>query len=209
MYAHYAAIYLSPHLDDVALSCGGAIAAQTRAGEPVLIVSITAGDPPTQVSAYAESLHTRWELVTNATAARRAEDLAACALLGADAQHWNLPDCIYRLDDQGVPFYVSDADIFGQVAPDEKALVARLAAQMAQLPPARRIVVPLGVGNHVDHQLTRLAAEQAFGRTALEYYEDYPYAQQPGALARALDEEAAAWRGTSDPPRCREPARQV
>jgi LmbE family N-acetylglucosaminyl deacetylase len=193
MQTRYTTIYLSPHLDDVVLSCGGAIAAQTRAGDVVLIVSITAGDPPDQVSTYAASLHNRWQLVTDATAARRAEDLAACARLGAEALHWDLPDCIYRLDDQGKPFYVSDDDIFGPVAPAEQALVTRLAAQMATLPPADHIVVPLGVGNHVDHQLTRLAAEQAFDPAVLEYYEDYPYAQQPGALAHALDGPDVTW----------------
>ncbi|MEZ4728018.1 MAG: PIG-L family deacetylase [Caldilineaceae bacterium] len=42
----YDAIYLSPHLDDVALSCGGQIFGATRTGQRVLIVTITAGDPP-------------------------------------------------------------------------------------------------------------------------------------------------------------------
>jgi LmbE family N-acetylglucosaminyl deacetylase len=193
MHATYDTLYLSPHLDDAALSCGGSIAAQTRAGGRVLIVTITAGDPPAQVSEYAASLHQRWELIANATAARRAEDLAACAILGADALHWDLPDCIYRLDRHGVPFYVSDADIFGDVAPAEMGLVADLAARMADLPPAAQVVAPLCVGHHVDHWLTRLAAEQAFGPAALEYYEDYPYAQQPGAVAAALGQPAAEW----------------
>lgn len=186
-------IYLSPHLDDVALSCGGQIAQATQRGERVLIVTITAGDPVALVSDYAASLHTRWELV-NATEARRQEDLAACAILGADALHWAVPDCIYRVDDQGAPFYASDADIFGAVAPAEMALVDELATQMRALPPAGRIVAPLTVGNHVDHQLTRLAAEQAFSRQRLLYYEDYPYAQQPGKLAQAIGDHPGQWR---------------
>src|SRR3954469_806836 len=105
-------IYLSPHLDDAALSCGGQIYAATQRQERVLIVTITAGDPIAPVSDYAASLHTRWELV-DATAARRQEDLTACSILGADALDWDIPDCIYRVDAQGAPFYVSDADIFG------------------------------------------------------------------------------------------------
>jgi LmbE family N-acetylglucosaminyl deacetylase len=190
----YTTLYLSPHLDDAALSCGGAIAAQSCAGERVLIVSIMAGDPPAGLSAYAAGLHARWQLASDATAARRAEDLAACAHLGADARHWTLPDCIYRLDAAGRPFYRSDADIFGTLAPAERIWVARLAAQMRALPPAPRIVVPLGVGNHVDHQLTRLAAEQAFAPARLEYYEDYPYAQQqPGVVAALLENRPGMW----------------
>lgn len=192
--ATYDWIYLSPHLDDAALSCGGQIFAATQRGERVLIVTITAGDPVAPVSDYAASLHTRWELV-NATEARRQEDLAACAILGADAQHWQVPDCIYRVNAAGVPFYVSDDDIFGAVAVEEMGLVDALAAQMRALPAARHVVAPLTVGQHVDHQLTRLAAEQAFGVTNLIYYEDYPYAQQAGKLEQILPqgEESAAW----------------
>lgn len=183
----YDLIYFSPHLDDAALSCGGQIYAATQAHERVLIVSITAGDPVAPVSDYAASLHTRWELVVDATAARRQEDLDACAILGADALHWNVPDCIYRVDEQGKPFYLSDPDIFGEVAPAEMELVDALAEQMRSLPLARQVVAPLAVGHHVDHQLTRLAAECAFGSASLLYYEDYPYAQQPGKLAQVVD----------------------
>jgi LmbE family N-acetylglucosaminyl deacetylase len=185
-------IYLSPHLDDVALSCGGQIYAATERGERVLIVTITAGDPVAPVSEYAASLHTRWELV-HATEARRQEDLAACAILGAEALHWSVPDCIYRVDSQGKPFYVSNADLVGAVAPEEMSLVAELAEQMRVLPPAHQVVAPLAIGKHVDHQLTRLAAEEAFGSTALLYYEDYPYAQRPGNLARVIDPGDARW----------------
>jgi LmbE family N-acetylglucosaminyl deacetylase len=105
-----------------------------------------------------------------------------------------VPDCIYRVDALGVPFYVSDAELFGPVAPAEMRLVDELAAQMRALPPARQVVAPLVVGKHVDHQLTRQAAERAFGSEALLYYEDYPYAQQPGRLDEALSaDDAAQW----------------
>jgi LmbE family N-acetylglucosaminyl deacetylase len=179
-------IYFSPHLDDAALSCGGQIYHATQAGERVLIVTITAGDPLFLVSDYAASLHSRWELMTDASAARRAEDLAASAILGAEALHWSVPDCIYRVDAEGKPFYVDDADIFGDVAPAELHIVEELAVQMQALPVARQVVAPLAVGHHVDHQLTRQAAELAFGLNSLLYYEDYPYAQQPGKLDQVI-----------------------
>ena len=185
--ADYDWIYFSPHLDDAALSCGGQIYMATQTGERVLIVTVTAGDPIAPVSSYAASLHNRWELVVDATAVRREEDLAACAILGADALHWAVPDCIYRVDSQGMPFYVDDADIFGPIAPAELGMVDELVEQMRALPPARHLLAPLAVGNHVDHRLTRMAAERAFGIDKLLYYEDYPYAQQPGKLELVLD----------------------
>ena len=73
---HYDALYLSPHLDDAALSCGGQIAQATRRGARVLIVTVMAGDPPVDVeNAYIASLHTRWELGRDAASQRRAERL--------------------------------------------------------------------------------------------------------------------------------------
>ncbi len=195
MHPYYDAIYLSPHLDDVALSCGGQIYQRTTAGQRVLIVSITAGDPPhDQLSSYVQSLHDRWALVTDAVAARRAEDIAASEILGAAWLHWDLPDCIYRFHPEtGEPFYQSDPDIFGAVHPAELPVVARLQAQMAALPAHGALIVPLTLGHHVDHTLTRSAAEAAFGAQALWYYEDYPYAQQPGALHRVIPADESGW----------------
>ena len=39
-------IYLSPHLDDAALSCKGSIKQQTQAGERVEVWTVCAGEPP-------------------------------------------------------------------------------------------------------------------------------------------------------------------
>lgn len=201
--SQYDAIYLSPHLDDAALSCGGQVFLRTAAGQSVLVVTITAGDPPlAAVSDYAQSLHERWALAADAVAVRRTEDLAACRRLGADALHWDVPDCIYRLHPvTGQPFYRSDIDIFDRLHPEEMGLIDKLAAQLRNLPSAGRIFAPLTAdhrvnaehaGRHVDHQLTRLAAERAFGNR-LWYYEDYPYAQEPGALAAVLSTEVTEW----------------
>jgi len=201
MQPFYDAIYLSPHLDDVTLSCGGQVYQATNAGQRVLIVTITAGDPPqTAVSGYAQSLHDRWELVTDAVAARRAEDKAANAILGADTLHWSLPDCIYRYHPTtGASLYVSDPDIFGEVNPAELPLAASLRDQIVALPAHRQLYLPLTIGHHVDHQLTRLAAEQAFPKAMLCYYEDYPYAQKPGALATVIPAGDPTWQATTVP----------
>lgn len=192
----YDRIYLSPHLDDAVLSCGGQIYQATKAGQKILIVTVAAGEPETEVrSDFARFLHHNWGLTAaEAVADRRAEDIAACQILKADWLHWSLPDCIYRVNpSDGVPLYTSDADIFGEIDPSERALVNKLAARMEQLPAAGQVSVPLTLGHHVDHQLTRLAAERHFG-AGLIYYEDYPYIQRhPAALAPLVTPESA-WR---------------
>lgn len=189
MKSYYSAIYLSPHLDDAALSCGAQIYEQTRTGQDVLVVTVMAGDPPEEVSSYAHSLHDRWQLLVDASAGRRAEDLEACRILGADALHGAVPDCIYRTDPlSGRALYLSDDDIFGDVHAAEVTLVQEIADLLATLPPAGRIVAPLTIGHHVDHLIVRAAAEMVFAQN-LFLYEDYPYAQEGNKRQRALDAE--------------------
>ncbi len=186
MKPHYHTLYLSSHLDDVVLSCGAQIYDQTQAGKDVLVVTVMAGDPPETISGYAQSLHDRWELLVEAGAARRAEDLAACRILGADAHHWPIPDCPYRTDPQtGESLYLSDDDIFGDVHPAEMTLVQSVADRIATLPTADRVLAPLTIGHHVDHLLVRSAAEMLYAERLI-YYEDYPYAQETAKQERTL-----------------------
>lgn len=168
-------IYLSPHLDDAVLSCGGLIARQGRQGERVVVVTVCAGDPlPGPLSPFAQSLHERWNTPANAVAVRRAEDAAALRILGAEVIHWETPDCIYRVVN-GEPLYASEQALFGELHPAEAALARTLAARIAGLGPAH-FYAPYTLGHHVDHQLVRRAAEAS--GVAVTYYEDYPYAER-------------------------------
>ena len=176
MYHH---IYLSPHLDDAALSCGGRIWQQAQTSERVLVVTAFAGSstPGAPLSPFAQEEHAQWNLPPDAPAERREEDKAAMALLGAALVHWPYADCIYRQAPDGSFPYASEEALWSRVHPAEERLVAELVAQMADLPLARggTVYVPLGVGHHVDHQIVRRAAEAV--PLSLAYYEDYPYAQ--------------------------------
>lgn len=202
-------IYLSPHLDDVALSCGGLIAQQTQAGETVEIWTICAGDPPAgPFSSFAEELHARWQAGRDATALRRQEDLVACGRLSAACRHLPVPDCIYRqagLDywrqndpaytgashEPGAYLYPDREAIFAALHPVEAELVRHVSQKLREmLSPEAELVCPLTLGGHVDHQLTRQAAE-ALGRR-MWYYADYPYVAEHSEQIVML--EASGWK---------------
>ena len=190
----YDTIILSPHLDDAALSCGGQISQMTSSGQSVLVVTLMAGDPPaTDMSCFAQMLHDRWELQTEAAAIRREEDHAACRILRAECLHWAIPDCIYRHDPlSGESYYNSNQDIFGPVHQGEKALQDKLTEKLAKLPEHDRVLAPLTAGNHVDHQLTLLAAENCYGKDLI-YYEEYPYAAEPGVVEKVIAAGRESW----------------
>ena len=186
-------IYLSPHFDDVVLSCGGLVWEQVQAGNAVHIWTICGGAPePSQpFSAFAEALHQRWGTGPSAVAARREEDIASCKVVGAKHRHLPVFDCIYRTGADGQPLYASEEALNGPLHPDEMARAAQISRlEAVRLPGAAQVVCPLSLGNHVDHQLVRRAAEQ-LGRK-LWYYADYPYVlKQP---ARLEEMAQAGWR---------------
>jgi LmbE family N-acetylglucosaminyl deacetylase len=173
-------IYLSPHLDDVVLSCGGVISEQIKAGDQVQVWTICAGDPPVeQLTVFAQKLHSRWNVEKDAVSKRREEDRLACNWLGAISSHYNFPDCIYRFfPDTSEPVVKSDKDLFRKFDLREEFLVRQLHQILQEsIPESAKLVLPLTIGNHVDHQLTRLAGEGISPRCC--YYAEYPYVLNP------------------------------
>lgn len=169
-------LYLSPHFDDVPFSCGGLVWEQAQTAKRVSVWTICAGDPPPgPLTPFAEKLHARWDLKQSAVRQRRNEDIESCRMLGVVVQHFNIPDCIYRRSaEDGSPYYPGEIDIFGEMHPEEAGLVDELAAMLDQaLPLQVNLVSPLTIGNHVDHQLVRAAAERL--DRPLWYYADVPY----------------------------------
>ena len=176
-------LYLSPHLDDAALSCGGRIFDQSASGRRVVILTFFTANPAGELSDLARDLHQRWNLdAESVMTARRREDEAACAVLGASWRHDDRLDALYRGGQD--PRYPTLEALFGPLAEDDAPLLEILSESLGRVR-AERVLAPLAVGNHVDHQLIRRAAERAFGER-LEYYEDYPYARSGRALQRVL-----------------------
>jgi len=183
----YNHVYLAPHLDDAALSCGGRIALQRQAGERVLVATICAGSPPTDatLSPFAQYLHGAWALGDDPIAQRRAEDVAALAVLGCDGLHLDQLDAPYR-----VAHYGEGDNWRGTPVLDDPLLPAAQAImqQLWHQQPKARFYVPFGVGNHVDHQLVCVAGLQLHNAGAdVVWYEDAPYAaKDPAAIDARL-----------------------
>lgn len=169
-------IFLSPHLDDAVLSCGGLIFELVQSGQEVQIWTVCAGDPPPdQLSPLAQELHARWQTGADAPAVRRGEDIIASRLLGALPVHFPIPECIYRLSpDDGQPLIKTNEELFQPLPESEKPLVTQAARMIsARLNAQDRLVSPLAIGGHIDHHLVRNAAESL--QRGLYYYGDYPY----------------------------------
>jgi len=187
-------VVLSPHLDDGILSCGGRMARLAEEGGSALLVTLFAGDDPVEPPGeLAAALRRVWNLPAGGVvAARRAEDRAAAAALGATAEHWPFPEALYRTGADGAPLYPDLAALYGEASAAEAGRIAELAARIGALPPAALLLAPLGVGGHVDHRLVRAAAE-ASGRP-VAFYEEFPYSEWKWFAVRRALGGRSGWR---------------
>jgi LmbE family N-acetylglucosaminyl deacetylase len=147
------------------------------------------------LSPFAQGLHAIWESASDAKMAainevRREEERQALRLLGLQPVWLGFQDAPYRRGLQGEHLYTSDEGLFGKVAPEERlVLVRRIAEEIRRVAAEAgmrgrvRVFAPLGIGGHVDHQLVFRAARHLGPRYGVLFYEDYPYASNPTALA--------------------------
>jgi len=180
--------FVSPHYDDIALSCG-ATAARLAANGLTPRVELVFGQEPSPdqpLSAFATTMHAGWGLdAGEVIAARRAEDAEAARILGAETNLLPFRDAIYRGDR-----YTGDDQLFGTPTEDEADLPGRIVERLS-LPdtadPGVRFYVPLAVGGHIDHRHA-CAAGVLLARRGWDvwFYEDLPYALKPHALERRL-----------------------
>ena len=113
-------------------------------------------------------------------AARRLEDERFAYFAEASIVFLDQPDAVFR-------GYEGDDELLSMPRPDDRAPIDLLVREIARLEP-QKVYLPLGVGNHVDHQLVREVgvALLELGRRwvmpgpeyagVVTYYEDFPYA---------------------------------
>jgi LmbE family N-acetylglucosaminyl deacetylase len=180
-------VFVSPHLDDVVLSCGGAVAKSARSGSP-RIVTVFAGSPDNNLSDFAQFQHERWQLDNaGAVEVRRNEDKAASREIGDSVQTTWLEylDAIYR-----DPGYSSDEALFGLPLKCDLTLAQDIHEDLRRIETSR-YVIPMGVGNHVDHQIVREAGLMLLRQGAEVWmYAEVPYALDNASVAVAISQIA-------------------
>lgn len=163
-------LLLSPHIDDVAFSLGGALLDGRFTAATVMNVFT--------LSASSEDGDGDWRQVT---AVRKREDHAFFTALST-------PVAFLDLDRLDVPLRlgIPDEAVFC-AHPSEPAEEEILASALGQVR-ADHLIAPLGLGGHVDHRLVHRVARDAArgGAWSVAFYEDLPYA---GALTEAAIED--------------------
>ena len=187
-------VLLSPHLDDAALSCGGLLHALQ--GVATLVVTICSGNPPPLASADGgRRMPARRGHVSPRI--RRAEDIAAMRAIDAAFVHLSFPDAIYRRSlSSGKLIYLSARERWLAPHTDDAAYIEELFQLLSRicldLGPIL-LLSPLGIGDHVDHQITaRVALRLQEAGANLLFYEDFPYVANPNTANGGGDTPEAA-----------------
>lgn len=185
-------LIVSPHLDDAVLSVGGSIAAWTASGARVVIASVYTTGPA--LADIAPSMR-KWADYDT----RRAEDAEACAVVGAEVRRLDQVERAFRKPYlKGWSFFATPAQRAGFLT---LANVTTALEPLAELAPDR-ILVPLGIGNHVDHVETLIAAtDWAVARGWLDrvwFYEDF-YALSGTMRRRHFVASLRLWRRRESP----------
>ena len=182
-------IFVSPHFDDVVLSCGGTVAELIAHGVRPTVVTVFGGETIDEaLSPFARWKHSRWGIasIDDVLDTRRDEEAHAAAILGYKERALGFPDAIYRGDR-----YSADAELYATPNVHEAGLARLLADEVRSLPEWTDdtvMYVPLAAGSHVDHQIVheagQLVAQSGFTVYA---YEDCPYAiHTPDGVARRV-----------------------
>jgi LmbE family N-acetylglucosaminyl deacetylase len=169
-------LYVSPHADDVALSCAGRLVHEKAEGLKILVVILFG---PGLDGPFGSAPH--------------AQEGVARALVRLGVEHFaaQLPQARRRS-----LVYKTYAGLVEARDPGDDAWAAQAAELLAEVghrTRARQVYAPLAVGSHIDHRLAHDAACAAFsgeGRNVF-LYEERPEALVRGAVRMRLGQIGA------------------
>ena len=160
-------IYVSPHADDVALSCGGQILMNPDRGNDTLVLTAFTSEDASPAAAsivrskFVDAIHDQ----------RDKEDEAAWNSVGVPRHALGLPEALLR---HTFPFAIIGS---GTALEIKRQLLSTIASYMQAYPNAK-FYFPAGIGRHVDHLLCRDVAVELLRthpRARIVLYEDAPY----------------------------------
>src|SRR3989338_645415 len=180
-------LFVSPHLDDALLSCGGLLSYLAKKN------TVTVATVFTEAHNQQSNLSIRRFLKLSSERdslilfqKRRKEDAGLISSLGANSVHLGFTDALYRLR-PGRDWWgrkIGDLNFIyplfswqlkrGRVSDLDKPLEEQIAHEIRRLVKEKTVILaPTGIGRHMDHLLIRRVCEKYFPETI--FWSDFPY----------------------------------
>lgn len=185
-------LFLSPHLDDVVLSCASFITSLIKKKHNVLVLSIFTKSTAEKNTKFTKNYLKKSGFTNeiNFFRFRHKEDKKALNFLKCQFKHLNFTDAAWR---QKInlslletfllkiyPFtsfiYPRDKDIFSGKIKDNIKYLKNIEIRIKKIIKQFNnysLFIPLGIGKHVDHLIIKKIGEQLNNNVI--YYEDFPY----------------------------------
>lgn len=183
-------LVLSAHLDDAAFSVGPLLAEWRNDARVTVATIFTQSVPHPNGFALACQLDKGLDADVDYMQIRRIEDRVWTKRIGVEAVHGPFSEAPHR-------GYDSAKALFNTILltdPIEVELQSWLQSLIDNHAPDL-VLVPLAIGNHVDHQWVRKIAEATLPEGhLLAYYQDQPYAEKSGSsVAETQPSDHGPW----------------
>lgn len=189
-------VFVSPHFDDAFLSCGSLIAdISGKTNITIINVFTKAHDDGLTLSAKKALSDAKYSNGIALYQARKKEDAEVYAHYKVTIVNLGLYEALFRRKKEVhwlgklIPEFAHIYPTYrwhmhGQVHPHDPARTVIYPAIRPYLINKPFLFIPYGIGNHVDHTLTRLVCEKEYERTV--YYADVPYTMRNNFYGKAI-----------------------
>lgn len=159
VFRKYDLIFVSPHLDDAVLSCGGLICKSINDNKKVLVVTVfTKSDKNNQVE-FKKRIN---------------EDMEALNVLGCNGLNLNFLEGSFRYKKCDYKSLLNKNELY------ENLLIKKIGKEInklikLKLKPEGCLYFPMSVGGHIDHKIIRKIGENIKEKYKISFWEDFPY----------------------------------
>lgn len=185
-------LFVSPHLDDAALSAGGLIEQLAQHTEVMVVTVFTEGSSHSSLSAKQFLKQCSYDDAESLFHDRRREDTEAFKFIHVPVIHLGNKDALWRKRSNTsmlrkfIGTIIPECDLIyptyrfhmtrGVVSPDDRNTFETIKQQLAELCKGYdEVFCPAGIGGHIDHILVRDVVQEI---TSPIYWIDQPYAQR-------------------------------
>lgn len=173
-------LFFSPHLDDVAISCGELLAAMSEKNIKTEVITFFSGINFTkELGKDAISYHDLCDLGSFPIIYRKMEDERAMKILKTDYIQLDFLECLYRKSCCGEYIYETIYDEVNYQL-DENIIDQMNYFIDSYVDLEKDILVfPLGIGGHIDHKiLNNIGRELCLKGGEVYFYRDVPYLKE-------------------------------
>ena len=169
-------VILSPHMDDALLSLGQHIINWKKECKKIKIITmVNSFGRSEKIPLYSKEYINKsgFKKVFDFEKARRVEDRRVMNKLDVSYEYWSIIDASFR-SERRIFKYPKRKDLLsGKVVESDQKMVADLVLKLNKIR-TKKMLIPYGVGGHVDHIILRKVGEESKIKNKF-YYLESPY----------------------------------